>query len=114
MTIVIDLARTLPDPPTSVMMRARLPHLAGRMQPEALAAMDVDPRYRVLGTRSLADRVIAANPSVPCDVVLDASGVEVASTPFLTQLLNAWPDARMVNANEDVRNSWGMAVERRR
>jgi hypothetical protein len=110
--VVVDLARTLPDPPTSAMMRERLPHLAARMSDEALGAMDDDPRYRVMATRHLARRVIAANPDAPQDVVLDASAIEVASGPFLDELLKAWPAATLTGANEDVQDTWRVVLER--
>lgn len=110
---MIDLARTLPDPPTAAKMRERLPHLAARMSDEALASMDDDPRYRVLATRSIARRVIAANPDAPPDIVLDASSIEVASGPFLDELLDAWPSATLTGANEDVQDTLRVVLEHR-
>lgn len=107
---MVDLARTLPDPPTAEKLKEQLPALYERLIRLDRNAIfgDGDPRYRVLATRLLALRFVKACPEVDSlgIVTLDAGGVEVASPSFLDELLRCWPGASLVNANEDVQDSW--------
>jgi hypothetical protein len=69
----------------------------------------------VVATRQRARELIAAHPDLDGgrQVVLDASGVEVASPPFLDELVAAWPGALLVNFNDDVAAAWDLVIERR-
>lgn len=69
----------------------------------------------VVGTRRRARELIEAHPGITADqvVTLDASEIEVAGSPFLSELLKAWPLAQLDGANEDVRATWEIVVEPR-
>lgn len=69
----------------------------------------------VVGTRQSARDLIDAHPEITNEqvVTLDASEVEVASSPFLSELLKAWPLAQLDGANDDVRATWEIVLEHR-
>lgn len=87
-----------------------------RLAPEQDPVAAFDRRDgTVVGTRRCARDLIDAHPEITNEqaVTLDASEVEVATSPFLSELLNAWPLAQLDGANEDVRATWEIVLEHR-
>lgn len=70
---------------------------------------------KVIGTRTIARKVVAAYPSVRSDlaVYVDCRRLRVMSSPFIHELLDAWPHATPVGACEDVAEAWQIVVEDR-
>ena len=110
MTVTIRLIEAFPLLPP---LREKLPHLA-----EHAARLGMNPDkpqpYRVFATRDLGRRLVASREDVDKSqpVIIDAEGAEVMTAGFADELLNAWPRAELINANEDIRESWNMAKER--
>ncbi len=70
-------------------------------------------RSRVVGTRSLARQFVAehaaeVNPALA--VYIDCRGVEVITSPWIEEVLDAWPYATAMGANEDVSDTWAMVL----
>lgn len=77
-------------------------------------ALGVDPTVTrprsVFGTRRLAREVVATQAESP--TVVDFSGVEVVTTPFVDELRRAWPAATATGMNEEVAAVWVLLEER--
>lgn len=80
-------------------LREKLPNLADRVKgdPDELIGS-------VFATRQYGRDFIAEHPEIDSAerVLIDCMWVEVASTPPLSELLNAWPRAEFFNCNQDV------------
>jgi hypothetical protein len=62
--------------------------------------------------RELIEQRPSQSPSGAIYVRLDK--VEVVTSPFVAELLDAWPCATPVGANEDVCATWRTVAERRK
>lgn len=102
-------------------LRDRLPQLAARLQEQR--ALDGDPpladdslwstRGLVLGTRQLAAEVAEALPDLEASV-LDFDDVDVVTSPFLDELAKRKPIVGIINANEDIAETWAIVLEHQR
>ena len=74
--------------------------------------IEMDFSYRrVFGTRELARKVASKLPANR-EVDLDCSRVEVASTPFIHELLKHRPGVRFRMMNKDLAASLALVLER--
>lgn len=72
-------------------------------------------RNRVLATRRLAHKLVSEHPEVGPNerVVLDCTDIEVISTPYVDELLHAWPRAAWVHTNRDVQETIDLVRDRK-
>ena len=70
----------------------------------------------VLGTRRLAREFIAEHAdrvSPTGAVYLDCRGVRVMTSPWISEVQEAWPHATLVRAADDIAEDWEDVRERR-
>lgn len=103
----LDLATCLPRPRKT--LREALPNLADRAESLGIDPDVVPETTRVLGTRRAAKDIVESQGGQPD--VLNADGIDVASSSFLHELRKAWPDVRLANANGDVQDTWDLVTE---